>query len=151
MNDRGFTLIETVIYIALLSLLLSGTLLAAYGLLSGADRVNANTTVADEGTFVLRKIEWALSSIKSIDTPLAGTSTTLTVHKTGYARNPITIRWNAARSSVEIAEGAGNALSLTTGNVLVTKLEFKYLSPAGIAATAVIDGATFITTKYIRK
>ena len=56
---KGFTLIETIIYIALFSLIMSGTMLTTYQLISEAGHISSQNIVVQEGDFVVRKIHWA--------------------------------------------------------------------------------------------
>lgn len=57
---KGFTLIETLIYIALVGVLLVGVLTIAHSLLTGAERM-ANASVAQsEAAFMLSKMSAAL-------------------------------------------------------------------------------------------
>lgn len=58
-NNRGFTLIEVLIYIALFSLIVSGFFVAAYAIFSGIGRYDAQSMVQMEGDFLLAKIEQA--------------------------------------------------------------------------------------------
>ncbi len=101
---RGFTLIETVIYIALLGLIMSGAVMMSYQLLQGSGSTSARSTVQDEGGFVLRKLSWALSGA----TDISGGGSALTVTRadgnTTYLRlngNVIEIRENATGANYE--------------------------------------------------
>jgi type II secretory pathway pseudopilin PulG len=60
MKNRGFTLIEVVLYIGLFGILVGGVIIAAYQLLEGGDRNQVNILIQEEGTFLNRKINWAL-------------------------------------------------------------------------------------------
>ena len=154
---KGFTLIETIIYIALLGLIMGGTLLAVYQILEGGASLSGKAVVQGEGNFLLRKLDWALSGDSSIPTVGgSGCSQTLSITKTGFSPNPIDIRLNAG--AVEMREGGigfGTYEPLTTSNVAVSCLQFRVLpavgtGPAGIAATTTINGFEFATTKYLR-
>ena len=73
-KETGFTLIETLIYIALFGIILTGVITAAYPLITGADRLSQRVTAESEAQFVLHKIGWALSvtPISSIDVTTPG-------------------------------------------------------------------------------
>jgi len=75
-SNRGFTIIELLVYIALTSMILVSVIVMAYPILSGAERLFEKVTAEIESAFVLRKIAWALSSAgaASIDTPALGAS-----------------------------------------------------------------------------
>ena len=68
MKNRGFTLIETIVYVALFGVLMAGILPAVYSVLQGGAQINRRATVQDEENFVFRKIGWALSSIDPAQT-----------------------------------------------------------------------------------
>jgi prepilin-type N-terminal cleavage/methylation domain-containing protein len=62
---KGFTLIETIVYMALLGLIMTGALVSTYELISSSQKSSGKATVQEEGTFVERKFEWALSDLAS--------------------------------------------------------------------------------------
>ena len=154
--QKGFTLIETVIYIALFTILIVGGFVTAYQLIQGSDTLNAKTIIQEEGNFVLRKMDWVLTGLDSTNPPTIGGSGcewTLRVYKYNYINNPIDFRHNAASSTIEMQEAGSGYLPITTSNVSVACLKFQNISgtPAGVTATSTINGIDFTITKYIRK
>lgn len=157
--QKGFTLLEMMIYVALFSLIMTGTFVVAFQLITNSERTNARVVIQEEGNFLLRKISWALSGASSITSPSATltTSSTLIVNKYGFSANPITIRYNSVNGSIEIQEGAGNPFyPLTSDGVVVSSLEFTYIpevgsAPLGVQASTTMNGISFTITKYIRK
>ena len=147
--NRGFTLIEAVMYIGLFGLLMVGAVAASYELLQGSTHTSASASVQDEGNFVLRKIQWALSSATSFSIPNAHE---LVVTRPGGSTVDIKLEGN----EVMISEGWAYFLPLTTKNVSVSDLVFKNIpaagnAPAGVMATTTIDGLDFALTKYLRQ
>ena len=70
LNTRhGFTLIETLLYIAIFSFVMTGTLLASYQIIQSSDTLSAHTTLQEEMGFVIRKIEWAIVQAETADIP----------------------------------------------------------------------------------
>jgi len=57
----GFTLFETLIYIALFSFIMSGTILSAYQIFEGSAQVQKMTERETEINFVLRKLNWLVT------------------------------------------------------------------------------------------
>ncbi len=148
LNGQGFTLIETLIYIALFTILMVAGFATAYSLIEGGNSLNNKTVTNSELDFVLRKIDWALSDINVITVPSSGMSSTLSVTK---SYGPV-IQIRRNNNKIEMNEGSG-WLPLTTDNVVVSALGFQVISgnPSGIIATTTINGIRATTTKYIRK
>ncbi|OGI76053.1 hypothetical protein A3C67_00510 [Candidatus Nomurabacteria bacterium RIFCSPHIGHO2_02_FULL_42_19] len=161
MSNKGFTLIEVIIYIALFTLLMGSAFVIAYQLIQGSGNIGIKNTVQEEGNFVLRKFDWAMTGVETITLPSAGTPSSGTLKITKYDgtkinicldSNKIKIRRGGTLCSGSVAE----FLPLTTDNVFTDGLEFTYVPPAGsapsgITAKATINGVHFTITKYIRK
>ena len=89
MKTRGFTLIEALIYMGLLTILLGGFLSSAYALFETNDRNQASAILIEETNFIVEKIDRLLDETKSVVTPVADASdTTLAVEAyDGSVRN----------------------------------------------------------------
>ena len=77
-NKSGFTLLETVLYIALLAILIGGGMIAVYNILEGAGRTRQAMYREQEAYFITRKIDAVISeatniSLSSPDTLVAQT------------------------------------------------------------------------------
>ncbi len=158
MKNKGFTLIEVLIYIALSAVLMGSAFITVYQLIDGSRKLNSKNTTQEEGNFVIRKIGWALSGINPSTTPTitgAACSRSISIVKSDTSLSPIVIRLNSsgAINYIEMNKNGGTFYPITTSNVSVACLEFISLSgsPSGITATATIDGKVFNITKYIRK
>ena len=137
MTPRGFTLIETIVYLALFGLLMSGVIVTTYNLFESAARTQTEAMLSDEGNFIIGKIQWALSGTQSINSPGIGAyGSQLSVNKvTGVdnAGNPIVtaVTIGTSGSDVTIQEGAVPALVLNNTNVNVTRLGFYHVIDTG--------------------
>jgi Tfp pilus assembly protein PilE len=156
---RGFTLIETLVYLALFAIMIGGIVSAAYLLFETNDRNQTKAMLQEEKNFVVSKINWALNGVNpalSI-TPAANTSAaTLVVTK----YNGTTVTINPSGSTVTF-----NGTALNNSNVTISKLVFIHTyaggtNPESIEAgftitTRTPEGATISqiasTTSYIRK
>jgi type II secretory pathway pseudopilin PulG len=153
----GFTLMETIIYIALLSIIMYGALVTSFELVDAAGVLQARATIEEEGNFVLRKINWAFTSLDAANPPVVGGGgclQTLTIYKTNYSHNPIILHMKSTGeyNYIQIKEGASD-IPITTENASTTCLKFGLISgsPIGVTATATISGIDFTITKYLRK
>ncbi len=159
LNNKGFTIIELIIYIALFSILMTGAFTSAFHLLDGAGRLNEKTVTTVEGNFVLKKLSWLLSSIDPAALPPlsvggSGCSQTLAVNKTDLSYDPlIRLHTVSGVNYVELLQQDGTYLALTTENASTTCLQFNLISsnPLGVTATTTIDGIDFVITRYVRK
>lgn len=59
---RGFSLIEAVVYIGLLSLLLTGSVMSAYSIAASAAAYHADASIERDGRFILRSIRTTLEN-----------------------------------------------------------------------------------------
>ncbi len=160
MNSKiksGFTLIEVIIYIALFSILLGGAFVTAFQLMNGSNKTYSDTAVQEEGDFVSRKINWALTGLDPTNPPSVGglgCSQTLTTKKVNHPMNPIVVRLNV--NTLEVSENGGSYLPLTTSNVKVSCFKARIIpatgtGPTGVTATTTINSIDFAVTKYFRK
>lgn len=148
-NIRGFTLIETVMYIGLFGLLMTGAVVASYEIVRSSSQTSGRNSVQEEGGFVLRKIGWALSGMESYTLPAASE-----IAVTKYDGTTAGIKRSGGQ--IVMRESGGTFLPLTTDDVNVTSLVFTAIpgvgsGPAGITAVVVMEGRTFSITRYIRK
>jgi hypothetical protein len=141
---RGFTLIETIVYIALLGFLMTGVLMSVYGIVESGSITQAKTSTQDEGNFVLRKIEWALGSAESASV----SGSYLSIVRTDGA----TADFRFSGGNIEMRVDGGSYERLTSDAVEISGLEFDAISgtPSGITASTTLDGVAFTTTRYVR-
>jgi hypothetical protein len=147
---KGFTLIETIIYIALLTALMGGTTLAAYQIIQASSQTSGISSLQGEGGFVLRKIGWALSGAQSVS--VGGSSCSRTMHVVKHDGTTTDMRRTGTK--IEMRQNAGAYHALTTDNVSVSCLEISSVSSGtsvGLEATITMSGKVFTTTKYIRQ
>lgn len=146
---RAFTLIETIIYIALFGVFMSGVLLSVYGMMQSGDQFTNRNSATNEGTFVTAKLDWVLRSLGSVTTPSSGYGTSLSVTRSDGTQVDVRL----TSGVIEMRINGGSYVPLTTNNVTVTSLGFNTLSgtQTGIEASTTINGISFMTRRYIRK
>ena len=150
---KGFTLIETLVYLALFAVLVGGFVVSAYALFESNNRNAAKAMLEQEKGFVIGKINWALGGAQTVSVP---NQQTLTVTK--YDGTVVTVGFS------------GNAVTvggspITNSNVVMSKLVFIRTAPGGTNPESVEAGFTISaltedgksitqtasTTRYIRK
>ncbi len=115
----GFTLIETLVYLALYAVIILGMLTAAYSLLEFNAHNETAAMVAEEGDYLLAKINTAISGAASIRSP-ADSGTTLSVIDTDGLATTI----EADSSGIRIQENRAAFQTLNNGDVSVVDLVF---------------------------
>ena len=159
MDQKGFTLIETIIYLALFVIVIGGGMVAAYQIIESTEANKNHVILQEEANFLLRKINWALTGATSV----AETGTTLTVQKPiGGASTQLVFSLNG--SSLELARSLGTPSSLNTSNIALSNLAFAKTLGAGGRPDALTttftlttlqnglnDSQTFSTKKYLRQ
>src|SRR3989344_4301766 len=143
-NTLGFTLIETIMYIGLLAVLMTGAVAASYEIIQSSSLTSSRNQVQEESGFVLRKISWALIGMQSYTLP-----STSELVLTKYDGTTVGIKRSG--SAIVIQENGGTFLPLTTDHVDITSLVFTNIpgvgsGPAGMTATIVMNGTIFTTT-----
>lgn len=149
---RGTTLIETLIYLSLLSILMFGV----FSLVSGIGGTSAQgahaLAVEEEGRFVIAKIRFALMHAKEIIEPERGSSGTLVISQDDPERSPVTFSIHA--HTVAMKTGSGEWIPLTSTNVDVSEMSFVSLasgSVKGVAAAVTISDRTFTIKQFFHE
>ncbi len=123
-QQHGFTIIEMVIYIGIFSIMMSGAVVSVYALAGSAARNQTKAMVLEEGSFLLGKIDWALSGTQIIAAPaiiapaISGSGNILTVLRNDAATSPVMI--SVSGGSMSITVGTGPTHVLNNSNVSIT-------------------------------
>ncbi len=127
-NQSGLTLIETIIYIALFSLMIGFAIFTFYQILETNQAHQDRIDIETEANFIMQKILWALSGVQTINQPaLNTTSSVLSVTKYNFSQNPVI--FDITLNAVRISRGANSATPLNSDSVRITSLAF-YHHPA---------------------
>jgi prepilin-type N-terminal cleavage/methylation domain-containing protein len=122
----GFTLIETIVYLALFAILMTGVLSASFNLFESSGHNASRALLAEEGSFVIAKVHGVLSGATLVTQPSTGSSSSvLSVHK---------------------AEGGMVALDpaeLVGGKVTLTSISFYHVAAIGTGLTQESVGVRF--------
>ena len=143
-NTRGFTLVETIIYIGLFSLIFTGIFMSIHPLFTGAARMTRNIAIEGESAFILAKIEYALSdTITSsqgiVTTPTVGaTAATLVMEFNGDERFEFAVDNSNAFCSppvickmLTLSEDGAAAQPLNAGRVQIENFAVTHVDPPG--------------------
>ncbi len=160
MKNKGFTLLEVIIYVGLFAILMGGGVLAAYNLIASNNHNQSMFLVYDEGNFLMSKINWVISGTSAIQSPVPGTpSSNLLVTKIDGSTVGISLSGN----NLVITYGNTAPIILNNNNVKISNVLFdnqisstsQLVKSSLTITTTTNDGKIFSqnfnSTKYIRK
>jgi len=151
-RNRGFTLVEVLIYVAIFAVvagILSAVLITV---IRAQSRDAASNEVAAQLDFVLTTVQRLVRESSLIDIVYEGTSTStacstycsVRLRMEDPSREPTIIRSDA--NGIYIKAGTGNEVTLTTGKITVNSFSItKFEIAGGHAATQIDASFTFVT------
>ncbi len=152
-NLRGFTLIETILYLGLFSIIIGGILVSAYNLIESGQRTQAIIGTQEEGIFLNRKLSWAISGATSAATLNSGNTLQLTRPDLPSAENPLA--FTLTGTDLTLQRGSGAPVALNGSGYPITNLLFTVTHTAGkptsVSATFDIAGQLFEFDTFLRK
>ena len=135
-KPNGFTLIEVLIYSAIVAGFITFAVLAAYQIIDFSGRLENQRELSENERFLAQKLSWVLSGVDTINAPVAGASgATLSVNKLNFSQNPLVI--DLANGVVRLTGGSGPAVPLTNSFASSSNLIFRRLDFSGQEAIRV--------------
>ncbi len=149
-NSKGFTLLETLIYVALAGIIIVGIVVTVYPIFTSTDKITANISREGETVFVLRKIYWMLNHSSFVSVP---TSDELRITLDGGTN----VRFKQGIGSIDMSTNGGvnwvplTASRVTFNNFLVTHVPPANNLPRYVEITFDSNGTVFgPVRKYLR-
>ncbi|OIP80809.1 hypothetical protein AUK45_02985 [Candidatus Peregrinibacteria bacterium CG2_30_44_17] len=131
---KGFTLVELILYLAILAILLPITAFLLLNLQEGAVKARAIRTVSQNGRFAFAQMQLAVRNADTITSPSVGaTSSSLVLVTDDPATNPTSFFVSGTRLMIQ--EGSSASAVLTELGVQITDLQFQNVSPTGTSGT----------------
>ncbi len=123
-RNGGFTLLEVILYIALLAILLGSVVTASFEVIASSSQSKTEAMLFTEGDFLLSKIQRGLSMANTVNIPsLDGTSTILSFNmQNQLSYNPIT--FSQSNNSLVIRKSGGVSEVLNNSNIVLSNLIF---------------------------
>jgi prepilin-type N-terminal cleavage/methylation domain-containing protein len=151
MNTQGFTLLETLIYIALFSVLMTGTLVTVYELLLSSEHNKLALAIQEEGTFLQRKINWALSGATTVT--VSNAETLIITRPDLNSESPLVLRFGGGR--VYLKRGGEDEAVLIGEAFVLSDVSITTIPAVGLIPTQVrvgykINGVSFMYEVYLR-
>lgn len=154
-KNNGFTLIEVLVYITLVSIMVIVSISTVFTLINNSDGLNQRVVIEDEANFILNKIEWSLGSVNAIISPAPGANgSALILTRHNFPSNPIAFDLNNENIRMSVAGGSPEILN--SDLVSISNLNFVHIaqsgeSPEGVTASFSANGRNFSMTIYKNK
>lgn len=138
MNKKGFTILELLLYVGILSAVMFSIAFFIQMMMSARLKSQTIAEVEQQGQQVMQQITQVIRNANSITAPAAGTNgASLTVDVYDAGKDPTII--DVASNVLRIKEGAGSAVPLTSSRVNVSGSSFQNLSRASTPGTVRIQ------------
>lgn len=118
-RQSGFTLIEVIIYLALLAMMFSGAVACVYGVVETSEANSVRAAAQEEGDFLLAKIDWAMTG--AVLATVNDSSASLAVSRSG---DPASVFFDASGDYLEIKINGGAPEPLNGSGTRVRNLVF---------------------------
>jgi type II secretory pathway pseudopilin PulG len=128
-HQKGFTLVEMVLYVSLCSIILLALSTFLSFLLGARVRSQAITEVNQQGFQVMYQITQTIRNGRSIQVPSIGSSASTLSVTTGVPLLNPTV-FSVSSSTFMIQEGGASAVPLTNARVQISALTFQNISSA---------------------
>lgn len=144
MKNNGFTLLETIMYCALFSILMSGTIVAVYALMSSSSQTKIDTGTIAEASFINQKLTWLFTSATNV-TQISSSSLQVERPDLG-ADSPVTITVQANNLFITRQSSQPQPLTGLPFNITDTTLE---ISTSTVSISYSLNGIMFRYQGYI--
>lgn len=135
-KQKGFTIVEMVVAIALLSLLTAAVTALMSGTISSERHVRSIEEVETQGNYALYQFAQAARNGRSITAPTAltgATSSSLTLASNVSTANPTV--FGLSNGALQEKQGSAASTTLTSAAVTVTSLSFQNLTASSTKGT----------------
>lgn len=143
-KHQGFTLIELVLYIGIVSIILTTVTSLLIAIFSARSKSQTVSEVEQNGNVAIQIISQVLRNATSINTPTQGNSgSSLSINVTDSAKSPTV--FDISNGVLRITEGTSQPVNLTSNRITVSNLTVKNLSAGSSFQTAKVN----FTVSYI--
>lgn len=131
MTQKGFTLVEIIIYIGILALIITALASFGFSVMSSNSKTAAVAEVQANARTALDVIAQKIRASSGINSVSVGDPGTLSLSMSDASKNPTIFNLNADNGRLQIKEGAGSTVFFTSNDVRVANLVFTDYSQAG--------------------
>lgn len=135
---RGFTLIEFLLYIGILTVVLALACGFLWNIIFGTIKATSHQEVQENGRFILTKMTQEIKKASGVNSPLGGaTSTVLSLAMANASLDPTV--FDLVDGKLRITSGAHGPYELNSDQVTVNNFQFTDLSYSGTPGTIRVE------------
>ncbi len=120
-TEHGVTYIELLIYIAIVTTMMTGLIHFAWNVIEGAAKSKTQQEVYSQARYVTERIKYEIRNASGI-TPSGVSATSISLTETVAANNPTVI--DLSGGNIRIKQGASAAVALNSQDTAVNSLTF---------------------------
>lgn len=122
-TKNGFTLIELILYVAVIAIILTALVPFAWGTIETSIKSSVQQEVTANARYISERITYEIRNANDINSV---TPTVISLATTTPATNPTII--DLSSGNIRIKQGTGNTVQLNSTNTVITALTFTDLS-----------------------
>lgn len=148
-QQKGFTLIETLIYIALFTFVIGGAIVSAFQIFDGQARIQEMVRVESEINFMHRKISWLFNGVPNSD--IIANTDEIFVTRSGVQHTLTTDSDN--NLTLQVGSVSAPEIVVNANIAEITNLNFTESTgnPGTVTVDMAINGENYPTiTYYVR-
>ena len=118
--NRGFTLIETVIYLALFSIIIGGGMVATWHIIEATAAAQNHIMLQEEANFLLRKLNWALTGKDQTAVTMPSPAIPYSDTTLRLVGDGVLLTFALTDNILTLQYGSGPALPLTASSIIIS-------------------------------
>lgn len=124
-NGAGFTFIEAILYVAIVSIMLTALIPFAWNIVEGGSKSSVQQEVSSNGRFISERIKYEIRNASGINTGVgetdcASASKVISLSNSNPSLDPTVITYDNINYKVTIRQGTGVTDDLNSSDVKVT-------------------------------
>ncbi len=145
MNHSGFTLLETIIYCALFSVLMTSAIVTVYALMDSNEKTENQTNLIAEAAFINEKLTWAFSNATAVE--IIDTQTLRSIRPDLVSQSPLLVEFK--NNTVYLSRGSSEAHVLVAPQLKVGLQSINF-DDSRLTIIYSLNNTDFIFTTFIK-